>query len=104
MSSFLILFSKQVYHKHCVQKAKADNKYFAAMRDRESVDLERKNAIRNLEKQGKVIERLADSEKTLQQQIVRYFVIWFSLVSPSSSCLRVISKQSTSACIEWWMI
>jgi hypothetical protein len=44
------------------------------MRDRESVDLERKNVIRNLEKQAKVIERLADSEKNLQQQIVRYFL------------------------------
>src|SRR5882757_159853 len=44
------------------------------MRDRESVDIERKNVIRNLEKQAKVIERLADSEKNLQQQIVRCFV------------------------------
>jgi E3 ubiquitin-protein ligase BRE1 len=44
------------------------------MRDRESVDLERKNAIRNLEKQAKVIERLTDSEKNLQQQIVRLFL------------------------------
>ncbi|KAG1865769.1 BRE1 E3 ubiquitin ligase-domain-containing protein [Suillus subalutaceus] len=51
------------------EKAKADNKYFAAMRDRESVEIERKNAIRNLEKQAKVVERLADSEKNLQQQI-----------------------------------
>lgn len=41
------------------------------MRDRESVEIERKNAIRNLEKQAKVVERLADSEKNLQQQIVR---------------------------------
>ncbi|KAG2079213.1 BRE1-domain-containing protein [Suillus decipiens] len=52
-----------------IQKAKADNKYFAAMRDRESVEIERKTAIRNLEKQAKVVERLADSEKNLQQQI-----------------------------------
>jgi E3 ubiquitin-protein ligase BRE1 len=51
------------------EKAKADNKYFAAMRDRESVEIERKNAIRNLEKQAKVVERLVDSEKNLQQQI-----------------------------------
>ncbi|KAG0695705.1 BRE1 E3 ubiquitin ligase-domain-containing protein [Suillus ampliporus] len=51
------------------EKAKADNKYFAAMRDRESVEIERKNAIRNLEKQAKVVERLADSEKNLQQQV-----------------------------------
>ncbi|KAG1776925.1 BRE1 E3 ubiquitin ligase-domain-containing protein [Suillus placidus] len=51
------------------EKAKADNKYFAAMRDRESVEIERKTAIRNLEKQAKVVERLADSEKNLQQQM-----------------------------------
>lgn len=56
-----------------IQKAKADNKYFAAMRDRESVEIERKTAIRNLEKQAKVVERLADGEKNLQQQIVRSF-------------------------------
>lgn len=43
------------------------------MRDRESVEIERKNAIRNLEKQAKVVERLADGEKNLQQQIVRSF-------------------------------
>ncbi|KAG1809354.1 BRE1-domain-containing protein [Suillus subaureus] len=68
------------------EKAKADNKYFAAMRDRESVEIERKNAIRNLEKQAKVVERLVDSEKNLQQQIVRPF----SLHSVSPSFLTIV--------------
>jgi E3 ubiquitin-protein ligase BRE1 len=66
-------FIRQVKCTLGIQKAKADNKYFAAMRDRESVEIERKNAIRNLEKQAKVVERLVDSEKNLQQQIVRSF-------------------------------
>ncbi|OAX40088.1 BRE1-domain-containing protein [Rhizopogon vinicolor AM-OR11-026] len=66
---FSLTAAEERVAKSAHEKAKADNKYFAAMRDRESVDIERKNVIRNLEKQAKVIERLADSEKNLQQQI-----------------------------------
>jgi hypothetical protein len=64
------------------------------MRDRESVDLERKNAIRNLEKQAKVIERLTDSEKNLQQQIVRLFCA-LPLLSPYRR--RYISGSTRSS-------
>lgn len=49
-----------------VQKAKADNKFFAAMRDKEASEYERKNAVRNVEKQAKLIENLTKSEKSLQ--------------------------------------
>ncbi|KAG2153770.1 BRE1 E3 ubiquitin ligase-domain-containing protein [Suillus bovinus] len=64
-----LIAAEEKIAKSAHEKAKADNKYFAAMRDRESVEIERKNAIRNLEKQAKVVERLADSEKNLQQHI-----------------------------------
>jgi len=40
------------------------------MRDKEAIDAERKNITRNLEKQAKVIEKLADSEKNLLAQVV----------------------------------
>ncbi|KAH7911989.1 BRE1 E3 ubiquitin ligase-domain-containing protein [Hygrophoropsis aurantiaca] len=50
-------------------KAKSDNKFFAAMREKEAIDTERKNILRNLEKQAKVVERLVESEKGLNAQV-----------------------------------
>ncbi|KAH7929827.1 BRE1-domain-containing protein [Leucogyrophana mollusca] len=50
-------------------KAKSDNKFFAAMREKEAIDSERKNVVRNIEKQAKVIERLVESEKGLNAQV-----------------------------------
>lgn len=44
------------------------------MRDKEAIDVERKNLSRNVEKQAKVLERLYDSERNLQNQIVSPFV------------------------------
>lgn len=55
-----------------IQKAKSENKFFAAMRDKEAVETERKNLARNLEKQAKAVERLMVSEKSLSAQVVRY--------------------------------
>ncbi|PPQ99442.1 hypothetical protein CVT24_005249 [Panaeolus cyanescens] len=56
--------------KSCLDKAKSDNKYFAAMRDKEAVDNERKNLARTLEKQSKVVDRLTEVEKQLRHQIL----------------------------------
>lgn len=53
------------------QRAKSENKFYAAMRDKETIETERKNLARNLEKQVKVIERLVDTEKNLTGQLVR---------------------------------
>jgi E3 ubiquitin-protein ligase BRE1 len=55
---------------HSLQRSKLENKYFAAMRDKESSDNERKNIARNVEKQAKAIERLTAVEKSLQNQVV----------------------------------
>jgi hypothetical protein len=53
------------------QKAKTENKYYAAMRAKEAVDVERKAQSRHVEKQAKAIERLVDSERNLIAQVVR---------------------------------
>ena len=52
------------------QKAKAENKYFAAMREKEMGDSERKAMTRQLEKQGKAVERALEVEKNLSAQVV----------------------------------
>ena len=52
------------------QKAKSDNKYYAAMRDKEAIEAERKNLARTLEKQGKAVDHFAELEKQLETQKV----------------------------------
>lgn len=53
-----------------IQRAKAENKFYAAMRDKEGVDLERKNLARNLDKAGKAVDKLSQSEKALTARMV----------------------------------
>ncbi|KAF8200665.1 BRE1 E3 ubiquitin ligase-domain-containing protein [Pholiota molesta] len=55
--------------KAAIDKAKSDNKYFAAMRDKEAIEVERKTLSRTLEKQGKLLDRLTDVEKHLRAQL-----------------------------------
>ncbi|KAI0071770.1 BRE1-domain-containing protein [Panus rudis PR-1116 ss-1] len=52
-----------------IDKAKVENKYYAAVRDKDALENERKNLSRNLEKQTKLIEKLVATEKTLQAQV-----------------------------------
>ncbi|KAF8635226.1 hypothetical protein AX17_004001 [Amanita inopinata Kibby_2008] len=52
-----------------LDKAKSDNKFFAAMRDKEAVEVERKNLSRNMEKQAKTVERLVNIERNLLNQV-----------------------------------
>jgi len=52
------------------QKAKSDNKYYAAMRDKEAIEAERKNLARTLEKQGKAVDHFTELEKQLETQKV----------------------------------
>ncbi|KAJ7747309.1 BRE1 E3 ubiquitin ligase-domain-containing protein [Mycena metata] len=54
-----------------LDKAKSENKFFAAMRDKEAIENERKTLSRNLEKQGKVVERLVESERNLSGQVCK---------------------------------
>jgi E3 ubiquitin-protein ligase BRE1 len=55
------------------QKAKAENKFYSAMRDKEAMEGEKKTFIRMLEKQGKAVEKLVDTEASLKDQIVSLF-------------------------------
>ncbi|KAF8919838.1 BRE1 E3 ubiquitin ligase-domain-containing protein [Mucidula mucida] len=55
--------------KSVVERAKSDNKYYQAMREKEAIESERKNLQRVLEKQDKVMERLREAEKNLRQQV-----------------------------------
>ncbi|KAG7098761.1 hypothetical protein E1B28_000670 [Marasmius oreades] len=55
--------------KALTEKAKAENKFYASMRDKEATELERKNLARNLEKHAKVVETLKESENKLKEQI-----------------------------------
>ena len=52
------------------QRGKSENKFYAAMRDKEAIETERKNLSRNLEKQAKVMEKLQESEKSFAVQVV----------------------------------
>lgn len=51
------------------EKAKAENKYFATMREKEMGESERKAMVRQLEKQGKAVERALEVEKNLSAQV-----------------------------------
>jgi E3 ubiquitin-protein ligase BRE1 len=52
------------------EKAKADNKYFQAMRSKDAIDAEGKLAQRTVEKQLKLLERAQEVERSLNAQIV----------------------------------
>ncbi|RSH91929.1 hypothetical protein EHS25_009299 [Saitozyma podzolica] len=54
------------------EKAKADNKYFQAMRSKDAIDAEGKLAQRTVEKQLKLLERAQEVERSLNAQISAY--------------------------------
>lgn len=47
------------------------------MRDKEAIENERKNLLRNLEKQAKLVEKLLAVEKSMQGQLVRDSTVLF---------------------------
>ncbi|KAJ3748942.1 hypothetical protein DFH05DRAFT_1591193, partial [Lentinula detonsa] len=48
-----------------VERAKSDNKFYAASRERDAIEAERKSAIRNMEKQARALEVLKENEQRL---------------------------------------
>ena len=52
-----------------VEKTKADQKYFAAMRSKDSILVENKNLSKSLSKSNELIAQLKDSDRLLQQKI-----------------------------------
>ena len=51
------------------EKAKADNKYFQAMRTKEAIEAECRTAQRSVDKQARLLEKALEVEKTLQAQV-----------------------------------
>lgn len=60
---------ESIISKLTVEKTKADQKYFAAMRSKDSILIENKNLSKNLSKSNELILQLKDLEKTLQLKI-----------------------------------
>lgn len=54
------------------EKAKADNKYFAAMRSKDALDNDRRTALRTVERQVKAIERYAEAEQQFTTQLTAH--------------------------------
>ena len=50
---------------------KAENKFYAAMRDKEATEGERRALARSFEKQGQAVEKMLETEKTLLARVVR---------------------------------
>lgn len=51
------------------ERAKSENKFYQCMRDKDSVDAERKKLFINLDKAAKAIEKLTESEKSLTTRL-----------------------------------
>lgn len=51
------------------EKGKADNKYFSAMRAKDALENERRVAMRNVERQARVIEQFGEAEKAYHTQL-----------------------------------
>ncbi|KAF8160794.1 BRE1 E3 ubiquitin ligase-domain-containing protein [Crassisporium funariophilum] len=81
-----------------IDKAKSDNKYYAAMRDKEAIETERKNLARTVEKQGKAVERLTEVEQHLKLQVTglekEIFVTRKSLEAYSVQLVRFQRENS----------
>lgn len=59
-----------IHHILGIQKAKADNKFFAAMREKEAVENEHKHLARTNEKLLKHVSNLTDVEKANSNRLV----------------------------------
>ncbi|CAI4037831.1 hypothetical protein SMKI_04G1650 [Saccharomyces mikatae IFO 1815] len=64
-----IINHESVISKLTVEKTKADQKYFAAMRSKDSILIEIKNLSKSLSKSNELILQLKDSDRLLQQKI-----------------------------------
>jgi hypothetical protein len=59
-----------IHHILGIQKAKADNKFFAAMREKEAVENEHKHLARTNEKLLKHVSNLTDVDKANTNRLV----------------------------------
>ncbi|KAH8093847.1 BRE1-domain-containing protein [Cristinia sonorae] len=66
--AFDLTAMEEKIQKTLVDRAKLENKFYAAMRDKEAVENERKNLARTVEKQAKMIEAMHESEKNARER------------------------------------
>lgn len=64
-----------------MKRAKLENKFYAAMRDKEAVENERKNLARIVEKQAKMVESLHTSETSSRARIVSCSFLFYLMSS-----------------------
>ncbi|OJT06362.1 E3 ubiquitin-protein ligase BRE1 [Trametes pubescens] len=82
-----------------VDRAKAENKFYAAMRDKEGVDLERKNLARNLDKAGKAVDKLSQSEKALtarMHDLEKELIQWKKVAEIQKEQVGAATTETTS--------
>ncbi|CUS20242.1 LAQU0S01e02212g1_1 [Lachancea quebecensis] len=60
---------ESIVAKLTVEKTKADQKYFTAMRSKDSILIENKNLSKNLHKSNELINQLKEIERTLQSKV-----------------------------------
>lgn len=90
------------------QKAKAENKFFLCMRDKDASDGERKRLAQNLDRAAKAIEKLGETEKNLSSRIVSLSISRRSTHISNSACLgyfregdRTLEEDSRGAEGAW---
>ncbi|EDO18713.1 hypothetical protein Kpol_1055p70, partial [Vanderwaltozyma polyspora DSM 70294] len=86
------LNNESVISKLTVEKTKADQKYFAAMRSKDSILIENKNLSKSLSKSNELILQLKESEKLFQQKIEN---LTKQLELSQNNELRLINSNKT---------
>lgn len=64
-----LLNHESIISKLTIEKSKADQKYFASMRSKDSILVENKNLLKTVNKSNEFIVQLKDNEKLLQDKI-----------------------------------
>lgn len=64
-----LLNHESIISKLTIEKSKADQKYFASMRSKDSILVENKNLLKTVNKSNEFIVQLKDTEKILQDKI-----------------------------------
>ena len=82
-----------------MEKTKASEKYFAAMRSKDAIMIENKNLTKNLNKSNELITQLKDLEKNLQMKIENLYK-QLSLSQDNEKRLQESNKESSVKILE----
>ncbi|KAH9858793.1 BRE1-domain-containing protein [Lenzites betulinus] len=83
-----------------IERAKAENKFYATVRGREAAELERKNTARSLEKANKALEKATQSEKALSNRMAnleREIAQWMRIAEHQ----KELENNASKDCHEW---